>query len=86
MSEFVYLYRGGERPDSPQQAEQRMQKWVAWMKELGEKGHIKDRGQPLEQTGKVVRANGSQKVSWAVSVAATSPMAPRYQAISWRTR
>jgi hypothetical protein len=60
MSEFVFLYRGGERSDSPQQAEQQMQRWVAWMKELGEKGHLKDRGQPLETTGKVVR--GKQKV------------------------
>lgn len=60
MAEFLYVYRGGERSDSPQQAEQVMQKWVAWMKELGEKGHIKDRGQPLELTGKVVR--GKQKV------------------------
>ena len=60
MSEFVFLYRGGERSDSPQQAEQVMQKWVAWMKELGEKGFLKDRGQPLELTGKVVR--GQQKV------------------------
>ena len=55
MSEFVYLYRGGDRSNSPQQAEQVMQKWVAWMNELGEKGHLKDRGQPLELTGKVVR-------------------------------
>ncbi len=55
MSEFVYLYRGGQRSDSPQQAEQVMQKWVVWMNELGDKGHLKDRGQPLELTGKVVR-------------------------------
>ena len=60
MSEFVYLYRGGERAASPQQAEQVMQKWVAWLKELGEKGHIKDQGQPLDPSGKVVR--GKQKV------------------------
>ena len=60
MSEFVYLYRGGERSDSPAQAEQQMQKWVAWMEELGKKGHLKDRGQPLEAEGKVVR--GKQKV------------------------
>lgn len=59
MSEFVYLYRGGDRSDSPQQAEQVMQKWVAWMKELGEKGHLKDRGQPLELSGKVVRGKPS---------------------------
>jgi hypothetical protein len=60
MAEFLYVYRGGERSDSPQQSEATMQKWVSWMKELGEKGHIKDRGQPLELTGKVVR--GKQKV------------------------
>jgi hypothetical protein len=59
MSEFVYLYRGGERPNSPQQGEQEMQKWVAWLNELGKKGHIKDRGQPLDREGKVVR--GKQK-------------------------
>ena len=36
------------------------QKWVAWIKELGEKGHIKDPGQPLERTGKLVK--GKQKI------------------------
>jgi hypothetical protein len=58
MSEFVYLYRGAER-GSPEQMQQRMQKWMAWMKELEAKGHIKDRGQPLERTGKLVK--GKQK-------------------------
>lgn len=60
MSEFVYLYRGGERPESPEQGEQQMQKWMKWMQELGGKGHIKDRGQPLDSTGKLVK--GKQKV------------------------
>src|ERR1022692_3278765 len=60
MSEFVYLYRGGERSDSPEQSELIMQKWVAWMEELGKKGHLKDRGQPLDTAGKVVR--GKQKI------------------------
>jgi hypothetical protein len=39
--------------------QQMMQKWMAWMKELGEKGHIKGQGQPLERTGKLVK--GKQK-------------------------
>lgn len=60
MSEFLYLYRGGQRPESPEQGEREMQKWVAWMKELGDKGHMKDRGQPLEREGKVV--TGKQKI------------------------
>jgi hypothetical protein len=59
MSEFVYLYRGGERGRSPEIAQQMMQKWMAWFKELNEKGHIKDRGQPLERAGKLVK--GKQK-------------------------
>jgi len=31
-----------------------MQKWVVWIKQLGEKGYIKDQGRPLEHSGKVV--------------------------------
>ena len=60
MSEFVFLYRGGERPvGSPEQMQRQMQKWMGWMKELTEKGHIKDPGHPLERTGKLV--TGTQK-------------------------
>ena len=32
-----------------------MQAWLAWIRELESKGHLKNRGQPLERTGKVVR-------------------------------
>ena len=39
--------------------QQLMQRWMSWMKELGEKGHIKDIGQPLERAGKLVK--GKQK-------------------------
>jgi hypothetical protein len=59
MSEFVYLYRGGHRDASPEAMQQTMQKWMAWFKELGDKGHIKDIGHPLERTGKLVK--GKQK-------------------------
>ena len=59
MSEFVFLYRGGERGRSPEQAQQMMQKWGAWLEGLGEKGHIRDQGQPLERAGKLVK--GKQK-------------------------
>lgn len=58
MSEFVFLYRGGERPASPEQGQQVMQKWMAWFKDLAEKGHVVDRGQPLEGTGKIVQGAG----------------------------
>ena len=59
MSEYVFLYRGGARDRSPEQMQQNMQKWMAWMKDLGANGHLKDRGQPLERAGKLVQ--GKQK-------------------------
>ena len=60
MSEFLYVYRGGRTPNaSPEQMQQTMQKWMAWMKELGEKGHMKDPGHPLEPNGKLV--SGTRK-------------------------
>ena len=59
MNEFLFLYRGAERPASPQDAQQIMQKWMAWLQDLSAKGHLKDRGQPLDPAGKVV---GRRKV------------------------
>ena len=64
MSQFLYLYRitadARQRAmGTPEQAQQSMQRWMAWMRELDAKGHLKDRGQPLENSGKVVR--GQQK-------------------------
>lgn len=56
MSEFVFLYRGGNRPTSPEEGQQAMQRWMAWFKDLATKGHVVDRGQPLERGGKVVQA------------------------------
>ena len=48
MSEFAYFFRGREASASPEQMQQAMQKWMDWFKELGEKGHVKDPGHPLE--------------------------------------
>jgi hypothetical protein len=64
MSEFVYLFRIGdaeqhEAMGTPERAQQSMQRWLAWMHELEANGHLKDRGQPLDRAGKVVR--GRQK-------------------------
>ena len=60
MSEFVYLYRGGEeRSSSPQEMQQIMQRWVDWLQGLAGQGHIKDKGNPLERKGLIVR--GKQK-------------------------
>lgn len=59
MSEFTFLFRGRDMSASPEQMQKNMQRWIAWFKELGAKGHIKDPGHPLEATGTVVR--GKQK-------------------------
>ena len=55
MSQVSYLDRGGNRQQaSPAQMQQEMQKWMTWLKELTEKGHVKDPGHPLERSGKLV--------------------------------
>jgi hypothetical protein len=60
MSEFVYLYRidadeQRERMGSPERAQQSMQAWMNWMRQLEAGGHLKERGQPLDRTGRLVR-------------------------------
>jgi hypothetical protein len=59
MSDFTFLYRGRDTNASPEQMQKTMEKWRAWFKDLGEKGHLKDIGHPLENAGKVVK--GKQK-------------------------
>ena len=65
MSEFVYLFRAteAERHDAmgtPERAQRSMQAWLAWIRELEAKGHLKEPGQPIGPTGRVVR--GKKKV------------------------
>src|SRR5271165_789987 len=55
MSEFIYLYRGGQSGQSPEQRQQALQKWMAFLKQLGDSGHLKDPGQPLEAGGSIVK-------------------------------
>src|SRR5579859_207364 len=56
MAQFAFLYRGGDpMPDSPAEMQQRMEKWLVWFKSMTEKGHIKDRGFPLDRAGSVAK-------------------------------
>jgi hypothetical protein len=60
MTEFVLLFRATDiaRKDNmgtPERAQKAIEAWMAWMKDLETKGHLKSRGQPLDTTGKVVR-------------------------------
>jgi hypothetical protein len=60
MSEFTYLFRGRKTSGSPEEMQKHFEEWVAWFKQLGAAGHLKDPGHPLQSTGKVV--SGSRKV------------------------
>lgn len=82
MSEFLFLYRGGEAGRSPERMQQMMQKWMAWMKELGAKGHLKDQGHPLERTGKLVK--GQKKVVMDGPYAETKDIVGGYTLIEAR--
>lgn len=55
MPNFLYIFRGaGMSKQSPQEMQQQMQKWGAWIQQLQRDGHFKA-GEPLETGGKVVR-------------------------------
>ena len=60
MSDFVFLFRTGSTQveaamGTPERAAQSMQKWLARVRELEAAGHLKEAGQPLATTGRVVR-------------------------------
>jgi len=60
MGEFTYLFRGRDITASPEQMQKTMERWAAWFKDLGAKGHLKEPGHPLDPAGKVIR--GTKKV------------------------
>lgn len=55
MTEFTFLFRGRPGFTSADEAQKTTQKWVAWFKEMGAAGVIKDPGHPLQATGAVVK-------------------------------
>lgn len=60
MSEFTYLFRGRLASGSPDEMQRHFQAWVEWFTDLDAKGHLKERGHPLERAGRVVM--GKQKI------------------------
>ncbi|MBK8503234.1 MAG: hypothetical protein IPL46_14050 [Saprospiraceae bacterium] len=60
MSNFMFLFRGGDsrrESQSPEDMQAHMQKWYTWMGGLKEKGQLID-GLPLGKEGKVVAKGG----------------------------
>lgn len=60
MSNYLFLFRGGDATrleQSPEEMQEHMQKWGAWMGGLKEEGQLVD-GLPLSKDGKVVEKAG----------------------------
>ena len=56
MNAFLFLYHPPEGPPlTPQQMAEVMPAWMAWMKSLDERGHLRHAGNPLARSGKIVR-------------------------------
>jgi hypothetical protein len=58
MARFMYLFRSnpaGYRSMFPEQMQQTMKKWMDWKDTLEKNGHVKQFGERLDGTGKVVR-------------------------------
>ena len=64
ISDYVFLFRATEDEQrqamgTPERAQQSMQAMLAWFRDLEAKGHLKNPGQPLETTGRVVRGKNA---------------------------
>ena len=58
MSKFMYLFRSNPtayQSLSPEQMQQTFKKWMDWKDALEKNGHVKQFGERLDGTGKVVR-------------------------------
>lgn len=58
MANFMYLFRHNQtaqRAMSPEQMQQTVKKWMGWIDTLKKNGHVKQVGERLDATGKVVR-------------------------------
>ncbi len=58
MSKFMYLFRSNPtayQSLSPEQMQQTLKKWMDWKDTLEKNGHVKQFGERLDGTGKVVR-------------------------------
>lgn len=60
MAEYLYIYRNSARArtaamGTPEARQKSMERWMAWLRDLEQKGHVRSAGQPLEASGKIVR-------------------------------
>ena len=67
MSDFVLLFRATDAGrqaamGTPERAQKSLQTWLNWIADLEARGHLKERGQPLQPTGKLVDGRNGRKV------------------------
>ena len=60
MADFLYIYRNSTSArnsamGTPEARQKSMERWMAWLRDLENKGHVRSGGQPLESTGKIVK-------------------------------
>jgi hypothetical protein len=55
MADFTCLYRGRADISTAEQRQQHLSKWRVWFQQLGDGGHLKELGHPLEPAGMVVK-------------------------------
>lgn len=58
MAEFAFLFRGRTWPDSVEQQQKTLEKWGAWMADLGQRGLMANPGIPLEDEARHVSGAG----------------------------
>ena len=50
MAKFVYIYKGGRRPETEEEGKKVMEAWTSWLGAMGD--HVVDAGAPFaESTG-----------------------------------
>jgi len=61
---FLYIFRGGADPAqmSPEQMQQNMDAWFAWINDLRSKGHF-EAGEPLHSEGRVLSGMKGQTIT-----------------------
>lgn len=60
MKNFLFVYRfvaGREQP-SPEEMQENMNRWMNWLGSIAAQDKLVDQGHSLQQTGKVVKADG----------------------------
>lgn len=53
MKKFMYLFKGGDSSESPEEMQANMQEWMTWIDELTKK-NVYLSGEPLEPGGRIM--------------------------------